>query len=204
MTAPGWRAIVTTAAFFAAAVASVSPVDAQCARGSDQLTDAPRGDAWLGTFVKTYGPESDEKAKDVWAVEKAYAGDIRVVDDTIIYLQDLCDPTLFKAGARYLVTTADWTDPTSHDTVAWRVGTDDSVRLVTFLPASAYDSVYRVSTLAQALDLMLRGDLPQTDALTGTGDTSGNPAREVVIFAISVAAGAFVLRRGLGRTGSHT
>ena len=35
----------------------------------------------------------------LWAIETAYGGDIRVVDDTMIYKQDVCDPPLFEAGA---------------------------------------------------------------------------------------------------------
>jgi len=204
MIAHRWRAALATAALITATTVSVAPVDAKCASGPDRLTDAPQGDAWLGTFVKTYGPESDEDAKDLWAIEKAYGGDIRVVDDTMIYKQDVCDPALFEAGARYLVTTADWTDPTRYDTVAWRVGSDDSVRLVTFLPASAYDDVYRVSTLAEALDLVLRGELPQTDAVTDSGVTSGDVDQQLRVLAISIVAGALAIWRWKGRTATHS
>ena len=101
------------------------------------------------------------------------------------------------------MTTADWTDPTTHDTVAWRVGADDSVRLVTFLPASAYDSVYRVSTLGEALDLVLRGELPPTDAIPGSEGASEDVDQRFLVLATSIVVGAIALWMWLRRTPTH-
>jgi len=143
-------------------LAGGQPQAAAAACGGSRLTASPDGDAWVGTFVRIYGPESEEDPQALWRIDRLVKGHQRVVDGEMAYVDDSCEPPTFRRGAEYLVTTSHW-PPSVNDTVAWRILGDGRVRLVTWLPTSAYPAKYRVSTLDEALAVVRRGSLPPTD-----------------------------------------
>jgi hypothetical protein len=143
-------------------LAGGQPQAAAAACGGTALTASPEGDAWVGTFVRIYGPESDEDPQALWHPVRIVTGDEDTRGGDLVYLNDSCAPPTFRKGARYLVTTGHW-PPSVNDTVAWRILSDGRVRLVTWLPASAYPAKYQVSTLRQALAVVRAGSLPPTD-----------------------------------------
>jgi hypothetical protein len=145
------------------------PLTAAARCGGARLAASPDGDAWVGRFVRIYGPESDEDPQALWRIERLVTGDQRVVDGEMAYLDDSCAPPTFRRGARYLVTTGHW-PPSTTNTVAWRILGDGRVRLVTWLPASAYPERYRVDTLDEALAVVRRGSLPPTDTAPAAAD----------------------------------
>lgn len=177
----------------ASLLAGGQPLAAAAGCGGTRLTASPDGDAWVGRFVRIYGPESDEDPKALWRVDEVIRGNPLVVDDTVIYLDDSCAPPTFRRGARYLVTTDDWRSPTTADTVAWRILGGGRVRLVTWLPASAYPERYRVDTLDEALAVVRRGSLPPTDTAPVAAPDPGSAARALMSEVASVLTAVIAL-----------
>lgn len=163
------------------------PQVAVAACGGARLTSPPEGDAWVGTFVRIYGPESDEKPQALWRLQRVVVGDLRGEGgEEMSYVDDPCGNLVFRRDRRYLVTTSDWRSPTVNDTVAWRILSDGRVRLVTWLPLSAYPARYHVDTLDEALVVVRAGSLPPTDTAPAGPADPGSVALTFVREAIRV------------------
>lgn len=176
-----FASLAMLAVLTASLLGGAQPRAAAAACGGTRLTTSPEGDAWLGTFVRVYGPESDEKPQALWRLGTVVAGDLVGHDgEEMGYIDDPCGDLTFKRDARYLVTTSDWRSPTTHDTVAWRILSGDRVRLVTWLPVSAYPAKYRVDTLDEALAVVRAGSLPPTDTAPTTAADPGSAAQVLV------------------------
>ncbi len=69
-------------------LAGGQPQAAAAACGGSRLTASPDGDAWVGTFVRIYGPESEEDPQALWRIDRLVKGHQRVVDGEMAYVDD--------------------------------------------------------------------------------------------------------------------